>query len=159
MTLCFLDKYNRFHPANRLSTFSKIAFQIVFSLNLSTKGRPKYFIGSEPHLQPKTSTNSLMLVTAPTWANLDLPKFIFRPNTTFELDKHQMNYQKLIHISTTTNHSIICKEIMRRHQSVSYWIRHTETWKVTFIHSLIQHSANCIYNYDKQQRRHGVSLS
>ena len=37
VTLCPLDKYNCFHPANCPSTFSKIALQIIFSLNYHPK--------------------------------------------------------------------------------------------------------------------------
>ena len=56
MTLSPLDKYKRFQLANLLSIFSKIEFHIVLSLNLAPKGRPRYFIGREPCLQPRTTS-------------------------------------------------------------------------------------------------------
>jgi len=40
VTLPLLDKYKHFHPANFLSTFSKIGFHIVLSLNLHSKEYP-----------------------------------------------------------------------------------------------------------------------
>ena len=45
VTLPPLDKYMCFHPAKRLSIFSKSSFQMDFYLNLAPNGNPKYFIG------------------------------------------------------------------------------------------------------------------
>ena len=82
MTLPPLDKYKRFHPANLHSIFSRIGFHIFLSLNLVPKGRPKYFIGRLYYLQPRTFNNKSKFCTIPIGTNSDLPKFIFRPETT-----------------------------------------------------------------------------
>ena len=81
VTLPPLDKYKRFHLANLRSLFSRIGFHIALSLNLAPKGRPKYFIGRVPCLQPRTLNNKSKLCTKPIGTNSDLPKFIFRPKT------------------------------------------------------------------------------
>ena len=57
VTLPPLDKYTRFHLANLRSIFSRIGFHIVLFLNFPPKGRPKYFIGRVPCLQPRTFNN------------------------------------------------------------------------------------------------------
>ena len=81
VTLPPLDKYKCFQPANLLSIFSRIGFHIVLSLNLAPKGRPRYFIGREPSLQPRTTSKRSILWTTPTGINSNLPRFIFRPDT------------------------------------------------------------------------------
>ena len=63
VTLPPFDRYKRFQPANFLSIFSRIGFHLVLSLKLAPKGRPRYFIGREPSLQPRTFSNKSILST------------------------------------------------------------------------------------------------
>ena len=74
VTLPPLDKYKHFQLVNLLSIFSRIGFHIVLSLNLAPKGRPRYFIGRVPCLQPRTFNNKSILCTTPTGTNSDVPK-------------------------------------------------------------------------------------
>ena len=100
VTLPPLDKYKRFQPSSLLSIFSRIGFQIDLSLNLAPKGRPKYFIGREPYLHPRTAKKRSICWTAPTGTISDLPKLIFRPDTASNQIriKRRINMCSSIHI-------------------------------------------------------------
>ena len=113
VTLPPLDKYNFFQPASLRSIFSKIGFQIVLSLKVAPNGRPKYFSGRADSLQPKISTNSCRLGTAPTGTNSDFPKLIFSPNISSNLER--------IPRSTVNNNVILCLQLkMTVHSQFRY---------------------------------------
>ena len=119
VTLLPLDKYKRFHPANLLSTFSKIGVHIVLSLNFAPKGRPKYFIGRVPCLSPRTFNNNSILWTTPTGTNFDLPQIYFLTWNNLKPNEHYTENRNLIKVGITKNKHVISKEEMGHHQRSS----------------------------------------
>ena len=128
VTLPPLDKYKHFQPANLLSIFSKIGSHIVLSLNLAPKGRPKYFIGRVPCLQPRTFSNKSISCTTPTGTNFDLPRFIFR----LDIVSNQIRIIWRIKICSRSalqkNWSVICKKKMRHRQESPLRVYFTRTF-------------------------------
>jgi hypothetical protein len=49
-----LDDYNRFQPAKRWSIFSIMPYQIDLDLKEAPNGRPRFFIGNEETLNPRS---------------------------------------------------------------------------------------------------------
>ena len=81
-----------FHPANVLSTISRIVAHISFDLNLVPGDKPRYFIGRLEILHLRKFAKPSTPTTSPTGTNSDFPRFILSPETASRHNKMLLKY-------------------------------------------------------------------